>query len=125
MGWRQDALSGQTRTRPDGTRPDANGGLDEALADGSPRGTGEIEARLRGARLMTVEVLYYLPDHPSLLQSFIWQTLDVAPSFPRLAAFLDHWRREIEAIVHSVALCSQGGLAPRRFRSLNEVLRLQ
>lgn len=65
-------------------------------------GGGEFQQRLRGARLLTAEVLYYMPDHPSLLQTFMWQTLDEAPKYPRLKAFLDHWRREIEAVIHSV-----------------------
>lgn len=63
---------------------------------------GEFEQRLKGATLLTAEVLYYMPDHPSLLQTFMWQTLDVAPKFPRLNRFLDHWRREIEAVIHSI-----------------------
>ena len=57
----------------------------------------EFERRLKGARLLTAEVLYYMPDHPKLLQ-----TLDEAPKFPRLNQFLDFWRREIEAVIHSV-----------------------
>ena len=62
----------------------------------------EIEQRLRGSVLVTAEVLYYIPDHPKLLQTFMWQTLDVAPRFPRVEKFLDFWRREIEAVIHSV-----------------------
>ena len=59
----------------------------------------EFERRLQGATLLTAEVLYYMPDHPRLLQTFMWQLLDEAPRYPRLAAFLDHWRREIEAVI--------------------------
>lgn len=55
-----------------------------------------------GYGLATANILYHLPDHPSLLQSFIWQFHDIAPDYPRLARFLDHWRREIEAVIHSV-----------------------
>lgn len=35
--------------------------------------------QLAGARLTTAEIYYHMPDHPGLLQSFLWQTLDVAP----------------------------------------------
>lgn len=63
---------------------------------------GEFGQRLRGAVMVTAEVLYYIPDHPKLLQTFMWQTLDVAPRFPRVEKFLDFWRREIEAVIHSV-----------------------
>jgi uncharacterized protein Usg len=62
----------------------------------------EMRRRLNGATLLTAEVLYYMPDHPKLLQTFLWQTLDEAPTFPRLTQFLDYWRREIEAVIHSV-----------------------
>ena len=62
----------------------------------------EFGQRLRGSVMVTAEVLYYIPDHPKLLQTFMWQTLDVAPRFPRVETFLDFWRREIEAVIHSV-----------------------
>jgi uncharacterized protein Usg len=61
---------------------------------------GEFEQRLKGATLLTAEVLYYMPKHPTLLQTFMWQTLDEAPKFPRLEKFLDFWRREIDAVIH-------------------------
>lgn len=61
---------------------------------------------LRRPSLATAEVLYYLPDHPSLLQSFVWQTEDAAPRYPRITAFLDHWRREIDAVIHSVRVAT-------------------
>lgn len=72
----------------------------------------EMSLRLRGWRLATAEVVYYLPDHPSLLQSFIWQTLDLAPRYPRIHRFLDFWRREIDAVIHSVRLATGETLAP-------------
>ena len=72
----------------------------------------EFGLRLDGWRLATAEVLYYLPDHPTLLQSFVWQTLDLAPAYPRIHKFLDFWRREIEAVIHSVRLASGEELAP-------------
>lgn len=72
----------------------------------------ELTLRLQGWRLATAEVLYYMPDHPALLQSFVWQTLDLAPRYPRIHRFLDFWRREIDAVIHSVRLASGETLAP-------------
>ena len=40
---------------------------------------------LREYRLTTAEIIYRMPDHPDLLQSFIWQKLDLAPDFPNSA----------------------------------------
>jgi len=54
-----------------------------------------VELQLKGYRLTTAEILYHLPDYPELLQSFVWQNLDMAPSFPRLKKFLDHWETQL------------------------------
>jgi len=81
-------------------------------------GTSDFEAQLRGKLLTTAEVLYYIPDYPDLLQTFLWQTLDEAPDFPRIQRFLDFWRREIDAVIHSVAISSAGIITPGRTRSV-------
>ena len=76
-------------------------------------------AGLGGAGLLTTEILYYLPDHPRLLQSFTWQTMDTAPRFPRLAEFLDHWRREIEAMIHSIRIAHADWAGPSEWRAVD------
>ena len=48
----------------------------------------ELELMLKDYRLTTAEILYHLPDHPSLLQTYVWQGLDIAPKFPVLHKFL-------------------------------------
>jgi len=82
----------------------------------------EFALRLRGWRLATARVLYYIPDHPSLLQSFTWQTLDLAPSYPRIHRFLDFWRREIDAVIHSVELATGEALAPGAMTNARAIL---
>jgi uncharacterized protein Usg len=67
-----------------------------------------FEQRLRGYRLTTAEILYHMPDHPELLQSFIWQELDLAPRFPVLNGFLRFWERSIEGKLHSVRVATRG-----------------
>ena len=42
-------------------------------------------------RLTTAEITYHLPDYPHILQSFVWQNLDLAPTFPALRRFLAFW----------------------------------
>ena len=84
--------------------------------------TTDFERRLNGATLLTAEVLYYIPDHPKLLQTFLWQTLDEAPRFPRLASFLDHWRREIEAALHSVRIAHNHLIGPQEWRAVDGII---
>jgi uncharacterized protein Usg len=76
----------------------------------------DFSQQLQGRRLTTAEVLYYMPDHPKVLQRFLWQTLDVAPEFPRVQRFLGFWRREIDAVIHSVQISAQGLVSPARVR---------
>ncbi len=44
---------------------------------------------MSGYSLTTAEILYRLPDHPALLQSYIWQDYDQHPRFPKLKGFLE------------------------------------
>ena len=74
----------------------------------------DFHRQIRGERLTTAEVIYYLPDHPALLQRFLWQTLDLPPEFPRIYRFLDFWRREIDAVIHSVTCSAAGLVAPAK-----------
>jgi uncharacterized protein Usg len=84
----------------------------------------QFEQQLRGGRLTTAEIVYYMPDHPGLLQEFLWQTLDEAPDFPRVQRFLDHWRREIDAVIHSVRVSYAGQLVPARIGISRQIGRL-
>ncbi len=83
-----------------------------------PFGPSDFEAQLKGKRLTTAEVLYYMPDHPDVLQSFLWQTLDEGPDYPRIQRFLAFWRREVDAVIHSVAIASAPQVTPGRTRSV-------
>ena len=71
---------------------------------------------IQGYSLTSAEVLYRMPDHPTLLQTFFWQFEDISPDYPRLKRFLDHWEREIEAMIHSVRVMHQGLISPREIR---------
>lgn len=69
-------------------------------------------ARIGDYRLTTAEILYHLPDHPGLLQSYVWQDLDLAPSFPALTKFLNFWSRNLDGKLHSIRLAT--GASARR-----------
>jgi uncharacterized protein Usg len=64
--------------------------------------------QLERYRLTTAEILYHLPDHPSLLQSYTWQDYDLTPDFPVLRRFLGFWERSIEGKLHSVKVAATG-----------------
>ena len=76
----------------------------------------EFELMLRDYRLTTAEILYHMPDHPSLLQSYVWQEFDLAPKFPQLKKFLDFWEAKLDGKLHSVKVASQTLINPTEFR---------
>ncbi len=76
----------------------------------------ELGLMLRDYRLTTAEIIYRLPDHPALLQSYLWQELDIAPKFPVLQKFLDFWERSLDGKLHSVKIASQQLITPAEFR---------
>lgn len=93
----------------------------------SPPGDAAVTSRdfqlqLRGYGLMTAEISYFMPDHPRLIQLFVWQTYDTAPTFPVLHGFLDHWRREIEAAIHSVRIAHQHLIGPAEWRAVDGMI---
>ncbi len=84
----------------------------------------QIGKQLQDWRLTTAEILYHLPDHPSVLQSYVWQELDLAPRFPALRRFLGFWERQIEGRLHSVRVASKQVIGPAELRTPGTVLTL-
>ena len=83
-----------------------------------------LSLQLNDYRLTTAQILYHMPDHPSLLQSFIWQNYDIAPRYPELTKFLDFWVRQIEGRLHSVVLASRGIVSAAEIRHAGAEFRL-
>lgn len=70
----------------------------------------------RDYRLTTAEIIYYLPDYPELLQSYIWQEYDLAPRFPVLNRFLDFWSHNLEGKLHSIHVANHRIITPGEVR---------
>lgn len=67
--------------------------------------------------LTTAEILYHMPDHPRLLQSYIWQEYDLAPKFPALNRFLEFWESQLDGKLHSVRVMSARLVSPSEYRA--------
>ena len=75
-----------------------------------------LALQMRSYRLTTADILYHMPDHPGLLQSYVWQDLDLAPEFPTLRGFLAFWQRELDGKLHSVRVASARLIQPGKWR---------
>jgi uncharacterized protein Usg len=84
----------------------------------------DFRAQLAGFSLTTAEILYRLPDHPSLLQSYIWQDYDEHPRFPRLRTFLDFWTHNLDGKLFRVRVAHKKLITPAEVRLVGDELRV-
>ena len=86
--------------------------------------SNDFRLQMLGFGLTTANIFYRLPDHPAVLQSFIWQNHDLHPHFPELRKFLDFWKRELEGALHSVVVCHSRLIKPAEFHAVGAEFRL-
>lgn len=84
----------------------------------------ELDRKWDAYGLTTAHILYGLPDHPSLLQSYVWQEYDLAPQFPELRRFLEFWQRELEGPLRSVTVAHKRLIRSGEYRSVTTELLL-
>jgi uncharacterized protein Usg len=80
--------------------------------------------QLSGYGLTTAQIVYRRPDHPWLLQSYVWQEYDLFPNFPSLKRFLDFWEKKIDGALHSVTVAHSHLIQPAEIGSVDGVFRL-
>jgi uncharacterized protein Usg len=76
-----------------------------------------LALQLKDYRLTTAEILYHMPDHPGLLQTYIWQALDLSPRFPELHKFLQFWEGNLDGRLHSVRVANVDIITPPQVRA--------
>jgi uncharacterized protein Usg len=84
----------------------------------------DFSRQMAGYGLTTAEILYRRPDHPWLLQTYVWQDYDLSPKFPALNDFLAFWQKSLDGILHSVRVAHSGLIKPAELRSVAGVYRL-
>lgn len=68
------------------------------------RESKSFRRQLQGYSLTTAAILYRIPDHPAILQTYVWQEYDLAPHFPELRRFLDFWSHSLDGLLHTVTV---------------------
>src|SRR5262245_53052674 len=84
----------------------------------------EFRKQMLGYGLTTAQILYRMPDHPSLLQTYVWQNYDLFPKFPALQDFLAFWQEKLEGPLHSVTVAHSKLIKPAELRAVDGVFRL-
>jgi uncharacterized protein Usg len=84
----------------------------------------DFHRQLMGYGLTTARILYRRPDHPWLLQTYIWQEYDLCPDFPALQGFLGFWQKQLDGALHSVMVAHSKLIRPAELRAVDGVFRL-
>ena len=84
----------------------------------------DFRRQLEGYGLTTAQILYRLPDHPSLLQTFVWQDYDLHPRFPKLLGFLEFWNAKLEGKLFRVCVAHSKLIKPSELKLVDGEFRL-
>jgi uncharacterized protein Usg len=79
----------------------------------------DFQKQMGGYGLTTAQILYRMPDHPSLLQTFVWQNYDLFPKFPELQRFLAFWVEKLEGPLHSVLVAHSRLIKPAELKAVD------
>ena len=84
----------------------------------------DFRKQVEGYGLTTAQILYRRPDHPWLLQTYVWQDYDLCPHFPGLQKFLEFWEQKLEGPLHSVMVAHSRLIHPAEIRAIQGEIRL-
>lgn len=84
----------------------------------------DFRKQVMGYGLTTAQILYRMPDHPSLLQTYVWQNYDLFPKFPALQDFLSFWQKKLDGPLHSVTVAHSRLIRPTELRAVDGMFRL-
>ena len=84
----------------------------------------DFRRQMEGYGLTTAHILYRLPDHPLLLQTYVWQDYDLFPDFPTLQKFLTFWQRSLEGVLYSVTVAHSRLVVPAEIKAIDSEFRL-
>lgn len=82
----------------------------------------DLRLQLEGYGLTTAEIHYRMPDHPSILQTYVWQEYDLAPGFPELRGFLEFWEATLDGALHSVRVAHQRLIKPSEWQAVDGII---
>ena len=96
----------------------------ESARTGDSHDLARFQKQATGYGLTTAQILYRCPDHPWLLQTYVWQAYDLFPEFPELQRFLAFWQEKLEGPLHSVQVAHRKLIKPAELCTIDGVFRL-
>ena len=84
----------------------------------------DFRKQVLGYGLTTAHILYRMPDHRWLLQTYVWQNYDLFPKFPALQDFLAFWQEKLDGPLYSVTVAHSRLIKPAELRAIDGIFRL-
>ena len=56
-----------------------------------------------------LQIYYYRPDHPLIIQEFTWGYEDIIPELKRTHKFLNYWHKNIQAVIEEALISIADG----------------
>lgn len=81
----------------------------------------DFRKQVLGYGLTTAHILYRMPDHRSLLQTYVWQNYDLFPKFPALQDFLAFWQEKLDGPLYSVTVAHSRLIKPAELRAIDGI----
>ena len=76
-------------------------------------------------QLVTIKVIYHMPDYINVLNEFVWQTHDILPKFPRTHKFIKFWNYNIDGPINHAEVCYVNYWGGREYKKVDHELHLQ
>lgn len=80
--------------------------------------------KLQGYQIVTVNIFYYMPDYQSIIQEFIWQTMDQVPQYYRVHQFLNFWHKNIDAVIKEILVSHDSSVEPTKYKNISHFFNL-
>lgn len=89
----------------------------------------DLVRQLTGWRQTTAEILYRMPDHPTLVQTFLWQDMDrwhdnPQLTYPRLLRFCEWWNATLDGPIVQVRVAGARVVTAGELRHVDAEIRL-
>jgi len=78
---------------------------------------------LTNTKPVLLQIYYYRPDHPLIIQEFSWGYEDIIPELRRTHKFLNFWHQNIHAVIEE-ALISIADGRTRSWTPVDEYIKM-
>jgi uncharacterized protein Usg len=69
-----------------------------------------------------LQIVYYMPKHPTLVQEFTWGYDDHTPELIRTHKFLNYWKNHVDAVIADIFISISNG-KQYQWRNVDDILK--